>query len=71
MTPVLKDLHWLPVEQRIKYKIALIMHKVIQHQQPQYLSKLTVKYECARQLQSTNVPVNSNHQINLDSPSQQ
>jgi len=35
ITPVLKDLHWLPIEQRIVYKVALIMHKVLQEQQPQ------------------------------------
>ena len=27
ITPVLMDLHWLPVEQRIKYKILLLTYK--------------------------------------------
>ena len=29
ITPVLKDLHWLPVEQRINYKIALITYRIL------------------------------------------
>jgi hypothetical protein len=35
--PVLKDLHWLPVTQRIDYKIALITRKVLSNGQPSYL----------------------------------
>jgi len=52
ITPVLKDLHWLPIEQRIEYKVALITHKVLQHQEPQYLAELAVRYEPTRQLRS-------------------
>ena len=26
-TPLLKELHWLPVERRISYKVALIVYK--------------------------------------------
>jgi hypothetical protein len=40
ITPVLKRLHWLPVEQRIKYKIASITYKSLHHQQPSYLYEL-------------------------------
>jgi len=28
ITPVLKDLHWLPVNQRMKYKLCLMVHQV-------------------------------------------
>jgi exonuclease III len=38
MTPVLRELHWLPVEQRIKYKVLLIVHKVLRGDGPAYLS---------------------------------
>ena len=38
MTPVLRELHWLPVEQRIKYKVLLIVHKVVRGDGPAYLS---------------------------------
>jgi len=43
ITPILKDLHWLPIQQRIKYKVALITHKVLHEQQPHYLAALAVK----------------------------
>ena len=29
ITPVLKDLHWLPVEQRIEYKVLLLTYKAL------------------------------------------
>jgi len=42
ITPVLADLHWLPVRYRIEYKIALLTYKALTIQQPQYLSELIV-----------------------------
>ena len=38
--PVLKGLHWLPVEQRIDFKIALLVHKSLHSGQPSYLRSL-------------------------------
>ena len=40
ITPVLKKLHWLPVERRIKYKIASITYKSRYYQQPSFLFEL-------------------------------
>jgi hypothetical protein len=37
ITPVMKDLHWLPVTFRIKYKLCLLMHLITIHQCPDYL----------------------------------
>ena len=37
ITPVLKELHWLPVNLRIKYKLCLLMHLIHTHQCPLYL----------------------------------
>ena len=37
ITPVLSELHWLPVRHRINFKIAAITHTVLQSQQPSYL----------------------------------
>ncbi len=34
ITPVLIDLHWLPVEQRIKFKILLLVYKCLNDQAP-------------------------------------
>jgi len=50
--PVLRDLHWLPVPQRIEYKVALITHKVLSTDQPQYLRSLVKEYVPTRQLRS-------------------
>ena len=40
ITPVLKDLHWLPIEQRINYKIAVITYNILREKQPAYLSDI-------------------------------
>jgi len=36
--PALKQLHWLPVEQRISYKLCFLMHYIHTGQAPLYLS---------------------------------
>jgi hypothetical protein len=48
ITPVLHDLHWLPVEQRIMFKVALFVHKIIYSSAPAYLTQLVEVYEPAR-----------------------
>jgi len=50
ITPVLANLHWLPVRYRIEYKIALLTYKALTIQQLQYLSELICLYETPRQL---------------------
>ena len=40
ITPVLKHLHQLLVEQRIKYKVLLSTHKALHGEAPAYLSQL-------------------------------
>ena len=37
ITPTLKKLHWLPIKQRIDYKICLLTYKTLTNQQPIYL----------------------------------
>jgi len=37
VTPTLKDRHWLPVEQRIVFKLRLLMHRVHTGRAPSYL----------------------------------
>ena len=39
-TPLLKELHWLPVERRISYKVALIVYKCMHKIAPEYLITL-------------------------------
>ena len=37
ITPTLKKLHWLPIKQRIDYKLCLLTYKTLTNQQPTYL----------------------------------
>ena len=38
ITSTLKNLHWLPIRQRISFKIAAITFKALKNKQPSYLS---------------------------------
>jgi len=40
ITPALRELHWLPIKQRICYKLCITVHKCIHNQSPDYLSEL-------------------------------
>ena len=53
-TPLLKSLHWLPIEARIVFKILLITHKCLNNKGPAYLSELLEWYSPVRALRSTN-----------------
>ena len=39
ISPVLKDLHWLPIRQRIKFKLLLLVFKSINGMAPDYMRK--------------------------------
>ena len=39
ITPVVKELHWLPVESRIHFKVFLYIFKALRGQAPQYLGQ--------------------------------
>ena len=45
ITPILQKLHWLPVRQRIHFKIMLITYKSINDMAPEYLSALVSKIQ--------------------------
>ena len=51
---LLKSLHWLPISERIKYKIAVLTYKVLKHGQPSYLADLVSFYKPSRSLRSSN-----------------
>ena len=53
ITPILKDLHWLPVEARIRFKILLLTFKIINGNAPVYLRDLLDLYVPARDLRSS------------------
>ena len=40
ITPVLKSLHWLPVHQRIQFKILVIVFKAVNHTAPVFMQEL-------------------------------
>ena len=52
ITPVLKDLHWLPIRKRIEFKILLLTFKCMQGCAPLYLRELLVKQANTRTLRS-------------------
>ena len=43
---------WLPVQQRVTYKIGLLVYKTLQSEKPAYLHSLLIPYEPARCLRS-------------------
>ena len=53
ITPLLKSLHWLRIEYRIKYKICLLTYKIIQGKCPEYLKSFVTLYEPPRSLRSS------------------
>ena len=54
ITPVLENLHWLPVQQRIMFKVVLFVFKCLNGLAPPYLAELINVKEnsCSCQLQS-------------------
>jgi len=52
ITPLLVSLHWLPVKQRIVYKLMLLTHKVLHGMAPMYLRELIQEYNPTRSLRS-------------------
>ena len=52
VTPLLKHLHWLPVKQRINFKICLLTYKILDGKAPQYLKDLIQVYEPDKTLRS-------------------
>ena len=52
ITPVRRDLHWLPVSHRIRFKVALLTYKALHGLAPEYLRELLTPYTPARSLRS-------------------
>ena len=51
---LLKRLHWLPISERIKYKIAILTFKTLQSGKLSYLRDLLSFYSSGRDLRSSN-----------------
>ena len=52
-TPMLRELHWLPIKARIEYKLALTCFKSKSGNYPSYISDLLVPYTPTRSLRSS------------------
>ena len=53
ITPVLSELHWLPIKQRIDFKMLLLTHRVINGLSPTYLCDILDSYHPVRPLRSS------------------
>ena len=53
ITPILKDLHWLPIRERINFKILILTWKALNGIAPDYLFNLLVPYVPSRRLRSS------------------
>ena len=53
-TSLLRNLHWLPINKRIHFKILLLTYKSLSNSIPSYLSELIHTYTPSRALRSQN-----------------
>ena len=53
ISPLLKDLHWLPIKARIDYKVALLCFKCLNNNAPAYIKDLIIPYTPARMLRTS------------------
>ena len=65
ITPVLKELHWLPVRKRIEFKILLLAYKCLHGTALSYLREMLKEYVPPRTLRSTSTLRAENQHENL------
>ena len=53
ITPILQELHWLPVNARIQYKVLLLTFNAVHGLSPHYISELITPYTPTRSLRSS------------------
>ena len=54
ITPVLKDLHWLRINERIEFKILILTHRAFYKTGPMYLSELIKKHNSSNRTRRAN-----------------
>ena len=54
ITPILNELHWLPVQQRVEYKVLCLTYQCIKGNGPDYLKETIPQYVPSRNLRSGN-----------------
>jgi hypothetical protein len=68
ISPILYNLHSLPVEQRIVFKIILLTFKVLHNVAPSYLCDLVKSYVPSRSLRSSSLNLLTKQYYNTPSP---
>ena len=63
ITPILKELHWLPVQRRIEFKILCVTFKILHNMAPAYLEELLSRRGNGGSLRS-----NINGELSLHQP---
>ncbi len=53
ITPVLKELHWLPVHQRISFKVLVLTYQALHGTAPRHMTDLLSRYQPTRSLRSS------------------
>ena len=57
ITPILQQLHWLPLKFRVRYKVLSFIHQAVYNNHaPQYLKDMFTIYQPARNLCSASSP---------------
>ena len=65
ITPILFNLHWLPINYHIMFKILLITYKAPNNLAPSYIRDLLIPYIPSRQLRSSSKNLLSIPHVNL------
>ena len=66
ITPIMFALHWLPVRQRIQYKILKLVYRCLNQQAPAYLSTCITPYVPGRFLRSSDHGLLTEHRYRLE-----
>ena len=61
--PLLNSLHWLPLKQRITFKLLLFVYKIINNQAPKYLNTCLNLYTPTRSLRSSIDPLRLTYSV--------
>ena len=67
ISPVLMEFHWLPVEQRVEFKVLLFTYEVVKGMAPVYLQDLLDFCRPCRCLRSGNMQLLNTQSFNLKS----
>ena len=63
ISPILHTLHWLPVKDRLVFKLLIIAYKCQHHLAPHYLQQLLQEYQPSRLLRSSTKQLLTPHNV--------